>query len=137
MPTIQAQWVGVNDGANVYDADDNRDVDNDPATPTALETAFADGQRRMQPILPHSPAAWTSGTGGGVNIQGVYGKFNLQSDGSWTYTLDDTQAHVQALDAGDKVTDVFQIRINDDGGALISNIITLTVDITGTNDAPT
>ena len=85
---------------------------------------------------------WTNGSGatvqttGGAQINGTYGHLYLGNDGSWRYVLDDARTATQALDQGDKVTDSFQLRISDDSDALYSNVVTLAIDITGTNDAP-
>lgn len=70
-----------------------------------------------------------------VGIAGSYGTFQLHSDGSYTYTLNNTAPVVQTLGLGDRLTDVFVYTVQDNHGATSSN--TLTVTINGTNDAPT
>ncbi|MBK9129464.1 MAG: hypothetical protein IPM13_16990 [Phycisphaerales bacterium] len=60
-----------------------------------------------------------------------YGSYVLNADGTWTYTLDDTNATVQALTAGETMTDSF-VAVSFDGSA--SKAVTIT--ITGTNDVP-
>ncbi|WP_197453465.1 Ig-like domain-containing protein [Caulifigura coniformis] len=70
-------------------------------------------------------------TGGGA---GNYGTLVLNSDGSYTYTLNNSSAAVQALTAGQVVSDVFTYTVTDEFGARTT--ATLTVSITGKNDAP-
>ncbi|QAR33327.1 retention module-containing protein [Geovibrio thiophilus] len=63
--------------------------------------------------------------------EGTYGKFNIDANGNWTYELDNDNAVVQALPAGAKVTDTFEVTSFD--GTVTK---TVTVTITGTNDQP-
>ncbi|WP_407517348.1 VCBS domain-containing protein, partial [Acinetobacter baumannii] len=65
------------------------------------------------------------------NVKGVYGTFNIEKDGNWTYTLDNSLAAVQALPAGSTVTDTLTVKSKD--GTANQDIV---VTITGTNDAP-
>ncbi|MGE6742872.1 VCBS domain-containing protein, partial [Allorhizobium pseudoryzae] len=62
---------------------------------------------------------------------GLYGRFTLLSDGSWSYVLDNGRSEVQALGAGQNLTESFVV-LSADGTASQ----TVTVAITGTNDAP-
>ena len=79
------------------------DVDNTPNTFTAIET----------------PKASTGG----------YGTFTMTTDGVWTYTLDDTNAKVQALNVCDKLTDCFTVTTIDGTPQVV------TITINGANDA--
>jgi VCBS repeat-containing protein len=60
---------------------------------------------------------------------GGYGTFTMTADGVWTYTLDDANCAVQALNVGDKLTDTFKVTSLDGTAQLV------TVTIDGTNDA--
>lgn len=62
---------------------------------------------------------------------GVYGNFNINSDGIWTYTLRNADHNVQALRTNQTVTDTFIV--NTAGGASQSVVM----GIHGSNDAPT
>ena len=73
----------------------------------------------------------TSGTVGAA-LSGTYGSLTIESDGSYSYTAD--QSAADALDAGDTVTDVFTYTVSD-GNATDTG--TLTITVTGTNDTPT
>ena len=61
---------------------------------------------------------------------GGYGTYVMTAGGTWTYTLDNTKASVQALAASQKVTDTFTVTTADGTPQVVSVIIT------GTNDAP-
>jgi VCBS repeat-containing protein len=65
---------------------------------------------------------------------GTYGTLVLNVDGSYGYTLANGQNNVQMLHQGQFVVDTFDYTATD---GLESDHATLTVTITGTNDAPT
>ncbi len=68
-------------------------------------------------------------------IAGTYGSIQIAANGSYTYTIDNNNAIVQALrTSGQTLTDTFTYTIQDTGGAFSSSQIVLT--IRGTNDAP-
>ena len=50
-----------------------------------------------------------------------YGTFTMTADGVWTYTLDNDNSAVQALDAGDTLTDTFTVTTVD-GTAMVVTI---------------
>jgi VCBS repeat-containing protein len=79
------------------------DVDNTPNTFTAIDTP-------------------TASTGG-------YGTFTMTADGLWTYTLDNTNCKVQALNVCDKLTDCFTVTTIDGTPQVV------TITINGANDA--
>ncbi|RWF77755.1 VCBS domain-containing protein [Mesorhizobium sp.] len=58
-----------------------------------------------------------------------YGSFSIDAAGNWTYTLDDTNPAVDALNDGDPLSDSFTVYSEDGTPQLI------TISITGTNDA--
>ena len=59
---------------------------------------------------------------------------SLAANGSWTYTLNNADGDTNALAQGEAATDVFNYTITDGHGGTASS--TLTINITGTNDAP-
>ncbi|KKJ78239.1 hypothetical protein WH95_02630 [Kiloniella litopenaei] len=65
---------------------------------------------------------------------GTYGSVTINSDGSYTYTLNNGAANVQALADGETVYDTFTYRMEDADGD--SDTAELKIKITGTNDAP-
>ena len=78
----------------------------------------------------------SSSAAGNTVIAGKYGSLSIAADGSYTYTLNNNDADTQALKQGQVATDeVFNYTMQDAAGAPSSS--TLTVSVTGTNDAPT
>jgi VCBS repeat-containing protein len=59
-----------------------------------------------------------------------YGNYTVDASGHWTYTLDNTNAVVQALGCGETTTDTFTVKSADGTEQVV------TITITGTNDAP-
>ncbi len=70
----------------------------------------------------------------GVTITGTYGSVVIGSDGSYTYTLNNADADTNALAQGANASDVFNYTVSDQFGATSTS--TLTINLTGTNDAP-
>lgn len=70
----------------------------------------------------------------GTVLAGTYGSVTIAADGSWTYTLDNGNPLTNALSANEHVSDIFTYTMRDTAGATSS--ATLTIDVTGTNDAP-
>ncbi|MGY0219126.1 Ig-like domain-containing protein, partial [Endozoicomonadaceae bacterium StTr2] len=75
-----------------------------------------------------------TGTVGGATT-GSYGQLTLNSDGSYSYQLDNSNADVQKL-AGptETLTETFTYKVSDGNGGF--DTATLTITIRGTNDAP-
>ena len=71
----------------------------------------------------------------GATLTGTYGSVTINSDGTYSYTLDDsTGSAADHLAQGETASDVFNYTTTDEHGATSSS--TLTINITGTNDAP-
>jgi len=68
---------------------------------------------------------------------GLYGTLTLNVDGSYSYTIDDNNATVNALNVGGSVIDIFNYTMTDNNATnpKTSNS-TLSITISGTNDAP-
>ncbi len=64
---------------------------------------------------------------------GQYGTLTLNTDGSYSYALDNSSMTVQSLAEGQVVTESFAYTATD---GMAETASTLTVSITGTNDAP-
>jgi len=67
-------------------------------------------------------------------FQGTWGSLTLSVDGSYTYTLNNADADIQSLKAGQQVVDSFTYTATD---GTINAHAQLVVTVTGTNDAPT
>ncbi len=63
-----------------------------------------------------------------------YGSITMNSDGSYTYTLDNTNPAVQALNNGESLSDTISYSITDSDGD--SSSAELVITINGANDAP-
>ena len=74
--------------------------------------------------------------GGTVNgtTAGSFGDIVINSDGTYTYTLDNSNSTVNGLDNGDTLTETFNYTVSDGEGG--TDTATLTITINGTNDAP-
>ncbi|MFN9988587.1 MAG: VCBS domain-containing protein, partial [Pirellula sp.] len=71
----------------------------------------------------------------GADVIGAYGAINIAADGSYTYTVDNTNTAVQALRvSGQTLIDVFTYTMVDAAGLPMTG--TVTINITGSNDAP-
>ncbi|PNG47270.1 MULTISPECIES: cadherin-like domain-containing protein [unclassified Variovorax] len=75
-----------------------------------------------------------SGTAGSVGspLAGTYGSVVLNADGSYTYTLNNADPRVQALTAGETLTEVYAYTVSDGAGG--TDIAQLTITITGAAD---
>ncbi len=70
------------------------------------------------------------------SVTGTYGSINIAADGSYTYTVDNSNATVQALrTSGQSITDIFTYTMTDTAGSTSTTQITVTIQ--GANDAPT
>ena len=71
----------------------------------------------------------------GTALSGAHGSLVLNASGAYTYTVNETDAAVQALrQSTNTITDVFNYTMRDTAGA--TSTTTLTVSIHGANDAP-
>ncbi|MDO6823777.1 VCBS domain-containing protein [Marinobacter sp. 1_MG-2023] len=104
---------------NVITDDDGDGIDSDPDDPVSqLVVSEVDG----------------SAGDVGTAVAGSYGTVTIGSDGNYTYNLDNTAAAVQALAAGEALTDTFSYTVSDGQGG--TDTATLTITISGTNDQP-
>ena len=65
---------------------------------------------------------------------GQYGTFSINASGDYTYSLDNGSANVQALKAGQEVTESFTYTYKDADGDEATGTVSIT--ITGTDDKP-
>ncbi|WP_417328661.1 Ig-like domain-containing protein [Halomonas cupida] len=68
-------------------------------------------------------------------VKGEYGELVLNANGSYSYSLDNSNAKVNALQKGETLTETFTYQITDADGS--TSTATLTLVIHGANDAPT
>ncbi len=86
-------------------------------------------------VTATGPGSSVSSDGVGSEVVGKYGSLTLAADGSYTYTLDNTNTEVDSLKSGGSLTEIFSYQITDADGS--TSIATLTITIEGANDAPT
>lgn len=75
-----------------------------------------------------------SATNVGTPYAGQYGTFLIQSDGSYTYTVDDSNPDVIALGAGESLQDTVQYTLENTIGQTSTAVVTMTVN--GINEPP-
>jgi VCBS repeat-containing protein len=127
--TITVTIVGVNDEATISGT----------ATGTVTEDGASDGDPSTVQVVSGTLTVSDPDAGEDVfqavpaaNLVGTYGSFTFNElTGQWTYTLDNDAAHVQALGAGQEVTDTLTVTSFDG-----TDSETITVTIAGTNDDP-
>ncbi len=77
----------------------------------------------------------SASTSVGSSVSGTYGEIFLLADGSYTYTVDNTNSAVQALRLSSQtLSDVFTYTMRDAAG--LTSTTQITVMIQGANDAP-
>ena len=111
--------AGSNATGNVLTNDTDVDNTNAQLSVSAIRTGAAEG----------------SGTGGtvGLGLVGAHGTLTINTDGSYTYVVNESDAAVQALNTGGTLTDSFNYTVSD--GSLTDTAV-LTVTINGADDAP-
>ncbi|MFK0331567.1 DUF5801 repeats-in-toxin domain-containing protein [Rhizobium sp. NPDC090275] len=132
--TIIAEGAGnqvtLGFGNNLNEDYRNEDfgIDNIVIRDAAASKLFAQGDLTVVDV-DHDQSSFvaqqaTAGTAG-------YGVFTLTTGGHWTYTANNSNPAIQALKAGEQVTDSFTVQSIDG----TSKVVTVTIN--GTNDAPT
>ncbi|SDS85165.1 VCBS repeat-containing protein [Halopseudomonas sabulinigri] len=115
--------AGSNASGNVLSND--TDVDRAANGETASVTAVRSGDET---------GSGSAGTLGSA-LAGQYGSLTLNADGSYTYVIDNENPEVQALrSSADTLTETFTYEVTDAAG--LSDSATLTLTLTGANDAP-
>jgi len=125
--------TAVNDDPVIAGGNDTGSVEED-GTLTA-------GQTLVVTDADHGDTAvWDLPNGGTATSEtATYGALSLDdTTGQWTYTLDNgtdgAEGTVQSLAGGQQVSDSFTVRVTD--GSAAADETTVTVTVTGTNDAP-
>ena len=139
--TLTITVTGTND-APVATVDSNAVVE---AGVNPLNTPFAGTPSALGNVLTNDTdvdaghvltVAAVAGLAGNVGaaVAGAYGSVVIGANGNYTYTLDNTNPDTKALAQGETTTDIFTYTVTDEHGA--TSTTTLTINITGTNDAP-
>ncbi|WP_293862913.1 S-layer family protein, partial [uncultured Alsobacter sp.] len=126
---ISVTLTGTNDAAVITGTDTGATVEAGGVanalgvTPTAGGTLFAAD-------VDNTPNAFTAVTSPTASLGGL-GTFTITAGGVWSYALDNGNAQVQALNAGETLTDTFTV------ASIDGTSKTVTVTVTGTNDTAT
>ena len=119
--------AGSNATGNVLSNDTDVDRDDTPAlngVVTAIRTGASEG-------------AGTAGTPDGAGafvVRGAYGTLTINSNGTYTYDVDNSNPLVDALSPGDSLQEEFNYTVRDLGGLTDIGVLRITID--GANDAP-
>ena len=101
------------------------------------DTDAQDPSNALTVVAVHTgPEGASTGTGTvGQDLVGSHGTLHLNSDGSYTYAVNQTDAQVQALHtSAETITDVFNYTIQDTGG--LQDTASITFTIHGADDLP-
>ncbi|RUZ11573.1 hypothetical protein EN949_35465, partial [Mesorhizobium sp. M7A.F.Ca.US.007.01.2.1] len=109
---------------------DTNSISEDALSPVNGNVLTNDLHANNQPgaDTPTSFVSWDGST------TGAHGTFVANPDGTYTYTLNNADPAVQALDAGQTLTETFNYTMKDADGD--TDTATLTITINGTNDVP-
>ena len=118
---------GTNDAAIISGATDGTAIETGSVANTALGPLSATGTLTSTDVddTPNAFAAVSTPT---ESAHG-FGTFTMTTAGVWTYTVNDANSAVQALNVGDKLTDSFTVTTIDGTPQVVS------VTINGANDA--
>src|SRR4029078_3440766 len=105
---------GNNDAPTITDAD--------TGSVTEDVTAASVVQGNAQAIDPDDSVSYVTADG----QTGTYGTFSIDTDGAWSYTLDNGNPNTDALDAGDTSYDTFTVTAQDDDTASDTDVVTIT-----------
>ncbi|QOL49084.1 beta strand repeat-containing protein [Massilia litorea] len=120
--TAHVRIVGVNDGP-VTAGDSAATAEDNAAAVTGNVLANDSDIDRGTVLQVAAPGRY----------DGVYGNLTIAQDGSYSYALNAGAANVQALNAGETVTDTFAYVATD---GIAGSAANLTITIAGANDAP-
>jgi len=117
---ISNATAGTNPSGNVLSNDTDVETLTANLTVASVRTGSSEG-------------AGTAGTLG-TALEGQYGSLTLAANGGYTYTVNNSNATVNALALNATLTDSFNYTVSD--GSTGTDTAVLTVTITGANDAP-
>ncbi|NIM29131.1 MAG: hypothetical protein GTN79_15385, partial [Gammaproteobacteria bacterium] len=103
--------VTLTASGNLLTDNDGAGIDSDPDTGDTLSVSEIDGE--INPAL---------------DVVGSYGSLNWDTNGAYTYTLDNANAAVQALNFGANITDTFTYTVSDGNGGTDTAVLTITIN---------
>ncbi|MDH4166459.1 MAG: Ig-like domain-containing protein [Gammaproteobacteria bacterium] len=138
--TVTLTLTGTND-APVLTVDTTGGVTEDAASPNLTDNgtlSFTDvdvNDTHSTSASYNTDAVWSGGSLTAGQITAITSGFTVDGD-SWDYSV--ANSALQFLGAGETITLSFDVKVTDDSGVLASNsdTETVTLTLTGTNDAP-
>tara|TARA_R110002096_G_scaffold147220_11_gene306938 strand:+ start:6505 stop:13509 length:7005 start_codon:yes stop_codon:yes gene_type:complete len=130
--------VATNDTATVTEAGGyQNNIAGSDASGNVITDATADsdadaGDTLSITEIDSNPVAANTTSVDGTLVAGTYGSLRIGADGSWTYTVDQSDADTEALATGDSPTEVFTYTLSDGTDTATA---TLTVTVNGADDA--
>ncbi|MDQ7744962.1 tandem-95 repeat protein [Hydrogenophaga pseudoflava] len=126
----------VNDAGNATEAGGAGNTGGSNATGTVLtnDTTPSGTLSVVAGRADASTGDTTITAGSYTDLSGQFGTLRLWSNGNYTYTPNDANPEVEALNTGGSLQDSFQYRIRNTGGG--EDIATLTINLHGANDHP-
>ena len=118
---------GTNDAAVISGATSGTAIEAGSAANTALGALSATGTLNSTDV-DDAPNTFAAVSTPAASAHG-FGTFTMTADGVWTYTVNDANSAVQALNVGDKLTNSFKVTTIDGTPQVV------TVIINGANDA--
>ncbi|MDF1752926.1 MAG: Ig-like domain-containing protein [Verrucomicrobiales bacterium] len=114
-------------------------VYDDNATLSEEDTAPVTGNVLSNDLDPDGDNITVSGVNGssglvGSSVSGSYGSIQINSNGEYSYNLNNADSAVQGLAVGETLIETFTYTANDGNGSSASATLTLTIG--GENDAP-
>ncbi len=99
-------------------------------------TDVDDARSELRVTAVRSGGVEGSGSAGTVGsaLAGQYGSLTINADGSWTYTVNNNNPIVQALNPGQTLTERFNYTVTDRSGSGLSDMAVLTLTIDGAAD---
>jgi VCBS repeat-containing protein len=118
---------GVNDAAIISGATTGAAIEAGGVANTSLAALTATG-KLADADVDNAPNTFTA-VSAPTASEGGYGTFTMTADGVWTYTLNEGNSAVQALNVGGTLTDTFTVTTEDGTPQVV------TITIKGANDA--
>jgi VCBS repeat-containing protein len=128
---VAVEAGGVNNGTPGSDATGNvltNDQDVDSAANGETRTVTG-----IRPVAEAGSGNFTA-VSGATAIAGLYGTLTINPDGTYSYVVNNSNATVQRLSAGQQLVEFFSYRLTDTGG--LDDVAQLRIVIQGANDNP-
>ncbi|MGB3402776.1 MAG: Ig-like domain-containing protein [Microcoleaceae cyanobacterium] len=134
--TVNGTVTPVND--DPVATDNSNSVDEDAVTATSGNVIADDNGSGVDSDIDGNSLTVSDVNGTTVttdtDITGTYGTLTINDDGSYEYSVDNTNSDVQALGVGDSVIETFTYTVSDGNGG--TDTATIEITVNGMNDNP-